>query len=99
MNRPVFCWVSRSSVDGASQHSEVRDRYERRCGYCGVSEVEAGGQLTIDHFKPLASGGDESPENLVYACFRCNSYKGDFFQMQKTRKSDAAFFTRSLTAP
>jgi hypothetical protein len=60
-------------------HEEVRQRYHRRCGYCGVSETEAGGELTVDHFRPVSAGGDDREENLVYACFRCNLYKGDFY--------------------
>jgi 5-methylcytosine-specific restriction endonuclease McrA len=55
---------------------EVRQRYTFRCGYCGVSEAEVGGELTVDHFRPVAAGGDDSDENLVYACARCNQYKG-----------------------
>jgi len=54
----------------------VRLRYDFRCGYCGVSEEDVGGELTVDHFHPAAAGGDDSDENLVYACVRCNQYKG-----------------------
>lgn len=49
---------------------EVRQRYEGRCGYCGVSEGETGGELTVDHFRPLCAGGDDTDDNLVYCCFR-----------------------------
>jgi hypothetical protein len=35
--------------------------------------------LTIDHFQPVSAGGDDSVDNLVYACFRDNTYKGDFW--------------------
>jgi hypothetical protein len=41
-----------------------------------VSEAEVGGELTVDHFRPLSAGGDDSDANLVYACVRCNQYKG-----------------------
>ena len=51
-------------------------RYSFRCGYCGVSEEDVGGELTVDHFRPVAAGGDDTEENLVYACVRCNQYKG-----------------------
>jgi hypothetical protein len=54
----------------------VRTRYAFCCGYCGVSETDAGGELTVDHFRPVSAGGDDSDENLVYACMRCNQYKG-----------------------
>jgi hypothetical protein len=53
-------------------------RFQFRCGYCGVSETQSGGELTIDHFIPVSAAGDDSDDNLVYACFRCNLYKGDF---------------------
>ena len=54
----------------------VRERYAFCCGYCGVSEADVGGELTVDHFCPVSAGGDDSDENLVYACVRCNQYKG-----------------------
>ncbi len=54
----------------------VRERYAFCCGYCGVCEAEVGGELTVDHFCPVSAGGDDSDENLVYACVRCNQYKG-----------------------
>ena len=60
------------------KHDQVRARWGARCGYCDVTEEDAGGGLTVDHYVPLVAGGDDSDENLVYACFRCNLYKGDF---------------------
>lgn len=60
------------------KHEQVRELYGRQCGYCGVTEEEVGGELTIDHFVPASAGGDETIGNLVYACHRCNLYKGDF---------------------
>jgi len=60
------------------KHDQVRARWGARCGYCGVSEEDAGGDLTVDHYVPVVAGGDDSDENLVYACFRCNLFKGDF---------------------
>jgi len=62
-----------------AKHEEVRARYRRCCGYCGVSEADAGGELTVDHFRPTSAGGDDSDDNLVYACIRCNLNKSDFF--------------------
>ena len=56
----------------------IRRRYNYACGYCGVTEVMAGGELTIDHFKPLSAGGGEDTDNLVYACIKCNQYKHSF---------------------
>ena len=60
-----------------AEHEQVRQRFSQRCGHCGVSEVDAGGPLTVDHYHPLAAGS-ENIESLVYACFKCNQFKGDF---------------------
>jgi len=60
------------------EHDEVRGRFNRCCGYCGVSEEDAGGQFTVDHYRPAASGGDDGDDNLIYCCFRCNLFKADF---------------------
>lgn len=57
----------------------VRQRYQRACGYGGVPETAVGGELTIDHYQPRAAGGDEDDDNLVYACMKCNQYKGEFW--------------------
>jgi hypothetical protein len=57
----------------------IRRRYQYACGYCGVTEVDVGGELTIDHHRPRSAGGDDDEANLVYACARCNQYKGGFW--------------------
>lgn len=47
-------------------------RDNHKCQYCGSSI-----NLTIDHIIPKSRGGDDSWENLVTACVRCNNKKGD----------------------
>ena len=42
------------------------------CCYCGSPY-----QLSIDHLIPKSKGGDESGDNAVWACRRCNSSKHD----------------------
>jgi hypothetical protein len=32
----------------------------------------------VDHYVPVSAGGDDSDDNLVYCCVRCNLYKADF---------------------
>lgn len=43
------------------------------CQYCGY----AGDDLTLDHVVPRSRGGDDSWENIVTACVRCNVKKGN----------------------
>jgi 5-methylcytosine-specific restriction endonuclease McrA len=47
-----------------------RDR--NSCQYCGSSK-----HLTIDHVVPKSKGGKTDWKNLVTACLRCNTQKGD----------------------
>lgn len=47
-----------------------RDNFE--CQYCGSVK-----NLTIDHLMPRSKGGKSTWKNLVTACARCNSLKGD----------------------
>ncbi|MES2169478.1 MAG: HNH endonuclease [Actinomycetota bacterium] len=49
----------------------VLRRDGQRCGYCG------GSANTIDHVLPRSRGGQDSWENLVACCLRCNNVKGD----------------------
>ncbi|SEB98743.1 5-methylcytosine-specific restriction endonuclease McrA [Paramicrobacterium humi] len=49
----------------------VLRRDAHRCGYCGQAAS------TIDHVVPRSRGGEDSWENLVACCLRCNSVKGN----------------------
>jgi uncharacterized protein (TIGR02646 family) len=57
----------------------VRQQYGFRCGYCGISETDAGTTLTVDHFHPRSRGGSNDFSNLVYCCHACNEHKGDYW--------------------
>lgn len=52
------------------------ERDEFRCVYCGLSSVEEGLILTIDHIVPRSGGGTDDAGNLVTCCRECNSSKG-----------------------
>jgi len=49
-------------------------RDQHLCLYCGSACGRQ--QLTRDHVKPLSQGGRDLWENVVSACFHCNSRKG-----------------------
>lgn len=61
---------------------QVRQRARFTCEYCGIREVDTGDRLTIDHFQPTSQGGDDSLDNLLYCCMRCNQYKLDYWPAQ-----------------
>ena len=58
---------------------QIRQRANFACEFCGITETDTGGQLTIDHFRPKAKGGNDRLENLFYCCTRCNQYKLDYW--------------------
>jgi hypothetical protein len=49
----------------------VRQRAHFTCEFCGVTETNTGGELTIDHFQPHTKGGTDAPETLL-SCRLCN---------------------------
>jgi hypothetical protein len=44
------------------------------CMYCGIQFMTR--DLSRDHVKPLSQGGEDTWENVVTACKRCNNHKG-----------------------
>lgn len=66
-------------VVSRSVRLQVQSRANFACEYCGVSEVNTGGELTVDHFQPTSLDGSDELDNLIYCCFRCNQYKGDYW--------------------
>lgn len=51
---------------------EVLRRDQHRCQYCATTK-----RLTLDHVIPRSKGGLHTWDNVVAACQRCNSLKGD----------------------
>ena len=64
----------------------LRQRFSFRCGYCTVSELHAGSELTVDHFQPRSQGGLHRPDNWVYSCHACNEFKGDLWQPESIQR-------------
>ena len=65
-----YIYVPYKGVLLSRQNVFKRDQYE--CQYCGSKK-----DLTLDHVLPSSRGGKSSWGNLVTACKKCNSYKGD----------------------
>lgn len=67
----IYIQPNRRSVALNRRNIMRRDKYH--CQYCGsISE-----ELTTDHVVPRSRGGEDSWENLVTACTRCNNRKGN----------------------
>jgi hypothetical protein len=62
---------------------EIREDCLNRCVYCDIHESENGGDenMNLDHFRPKKYEEfrklENDPNNLVWACHRCNNLKAD----------------------
>lgn len=65
-----YIFIPFKSVILTRQNIFKRDR--QKCQYCGKTK-----ELTIDHVLPKSRGGKSTWTNLVAACKKCNSLKGD----------------------
>ncbi|KAG7585632.1 HNH endonuclease 5 [Arabidopsis thaliana x Arabidopsis arenosa] len=63
--------VKRRRVKNSLSRKNILLRDDYTCQYCSSRE-----NLTIDHVMPVSRGGEWSWQNLVAACSRCNSKKG-----------------------
>lgn len=82
---PSWCGSAAAQSKKTREIAEARERRKKvagkTCAYCGVATVRKFGPTfgTVDHLKPVALGGTDSEENLVWSCFRCNFEKGSLF--------------------
>jgi 5-methylcytosine-specific restriction endonuclease McrA len=72
------------------QWRSIRSRILRRDGFiCQYCNQEA---TTVDHVVPRRLGGNDSDENLVASCRRCNLSKGGrFFVSRRTPPTPRSF--------
>jgi hypothetical protein len=54
----------------------VIERAIGRCEYCLLHQTDAGFPHQIDHILSRKHGGSSHPDNLAFACYLCNRYKG-----------------------
>jgi 5-methylcytosine-specific restriction endonuclease McrA len=65
-----YIFIPYKTVMLSRQNVFKRDSHQ--CQYCGNRK-----ELTLDHVLPKSRGGQTTWQNLVAACKRCNSIKGD----------------------
>lgn len=55
---------------------DILKKYNFRCAYCGI-EFDENNLPEKDHIVPISKGGNNTKENVVPACRRCNAKKKD----------------------
>lgn len=64
-----FIRVPRKRIVLSRKNIVKRDNHQ--CQYCGTTDVP----VTVDHIIPKGRGGEDTWENLVCACTKCNNKK------------------------
>jgi hypothetical protein len=64
-----------SEISGELRRS-VAERARYRCEYCLLRQDDSYSPHQIDHIIGQKHGGLSIPDNLAYACLRCNAWKG-----------------------
>lgn len=62
-------------MDGRTRQF-VRRRAEERCEYCRLPQASHEERFSVDHIIATQHRPDDEPDNLAFACLRCNLYKG-----------------------
>ena len=65
-----------SSYVSAELRKRVAERAHHLCEYCLISEADTYFGCEVDHIISEKHGGLTEFENLAYACWFCNRYKG-----------------------
>lgn len=60
----------------AKLRRELWRSHDKKCCYCGV-DIETHMDIHIDHFEPKSKITEETIENLVCSCAKCNLIKRD----------------------
>lgn len=61
---------------GAAMRRDVIARARHCCEYCAMPDVEALAPHEVDHVIAIQHGGRTILDNLTYACYQCNRFKG-----------------------
>lgn len=70
----------------------VFGRFNGHCAYCDqklfMYSENKNRCMTVDHFIPSAKGGNDTENNLVLSCLKCNSEKADKLPVQFVRSGE-----------
>ena len=59
-------------MNARRKRGRLIEAYGEKCAFCGAVE-----DLTVDHIRPLAAGGNGQFHNLQLLCYPCNQEKAD----------------------
>ena len=72
---------------------QVQERAQGRCEYCLIHEADMYYPHEADHVIAEKHGGPTSLDNLAWACFYCNRFKGsDLASVDPTSRKVASSF-------
>lgn len=72
---------------------EIAKRANYRCEYCKIPQLPIQLKHEPDHILPRKHGGENTLENLAFACFYCNRHKGtDISGFDDLTENLTAFF-------
>lgn len=69
----LHMYIYRPHMPVILNRKNIIRRDNATCQYCGKKHLP----MTVDHIVPKQFGGKDTWENLVCACMRCNSRKGN----------------------
>lgn len=58
------------------QRQKLSQRANQQCEYCLLHEEHTANKHEPDHIIPQKHGGVDTDNNLAWACFHCNRFKG-----------------------
>ncbi len=85
-------YVSKPYKGVVLNRQNIFKRDGNKCVYCGHHK-----DLTLDHVMPKSRGGKTNWDNLVTACKKCNSRKGDYTPEEARMPMQVKPFKPSLT--
>jgi len=62
----------------------IFERDNFKCIYCGLTSIEDGIKLNLEHIIPRSQGGNNAVDNLITSCEDCNKHKGGYLFKTKT---------------
>lgn len=77
---------------------QVQERAKGRCEYCLVHEADMYYPHEADHVIAEKHGGPTSLDNLAWACFYCNRFKGsDLASVDPTTKKSSSSIIHAIS--